>query len=108
MSRQRSRALLGLLLFVVGTLGVPAFDAWLLHDVPQADVAHVESPDTDCHAERCVLGAPTTPGTPADPPITTGRLTLAFFAAPFAVPSQIALGRFPGSVLGSRAPPVRS
>lgn len=103
----RGRALLGLVLFVLGTLGVPAFDAWLLHDVPQADIAHVESPENDCHAERCALGAPTTPATPASSPIATGRLSPARFAPPPAAPARLVLPRHSSSVLGSRAPPAR-
>lgn len=106
MKSRRTRALLGLLLFVLGTIGVPAFDAWVLHDTPLANIAHVESLENDCHAERCVLGAPATPAAPATQPVATGRFIPAHFTSPPVAPRQVVRLRLSSSVLGSRAPPA--
>ncbi len=54
---RRLRAVLGLLLFLGGPVGTPILDGLLFHREAAAQVPHIEAADSDCHGERCVLGA---------------------------------------------------
>jgi hypothetical protein len=108
MTRRRWRALLGLLLFVAGTLGSPSLDALFFDHHHHDAVAHIEAADTDAHSERCVLGTLATPVTPADPPIACGRFEAVLVPAGERAPSTPVTTRVASSVLGPRAPPARA
>ncbi len=108
MTRRRGHALLGLLLFVCGTLGSPNLDA-LFFDHHHHDAAsHIEAAESDAHGERCVLGTIATPVTPADPPVACGRFEAVRCTASQRAPDAPTTSRLASSVLGPRAPPARA
>ena len=105
--QRRGRALVALLLFVVGSWGWPLADALLLHHDALAFVPHVESADgTDCHGQRCVLGHQLPTALPADAPVDTpreGSLVLRHDGLRAVAAPRVRLVSAP---LGSRAPPA--
>jgi predicted exporter len=105
--QRRVRALVALVLFVVGSWGWPLADALLLHHDSLAFVPHIESTDgTDCHGQRCVLGHQLPTAVPADAPVDTPRLAsivLRHDGLRDVVAPPAHLTRAP---LGSRAPPT--
>lgn len=109
MTSRRWHALLGLLLFVVGTLGSPTLDALVFDHHHHHDAAvHIEAAETDAHGERCVLGTMATPVTPADPPVACGRFEAVLVPASLRAPDAPITTRLATSALGPRAPPVRA
>lgn len=56
--RNRAAAVLMLLLFLAGSLGVSSLDAVLFHENSQdnAPLLHVEGVDSECHTSACVVG----------------------------------------------------
>ena len=108
MTTRRWRALLGLLLFVLGTLGSPSLDA-LVFDHHHHDAAtHIEAAETDAHSERCVLGTLATPVTPADSPVACGRFEAVLLPLSARAPEAPVASRVASSGLGPRAPPARA
>lgn len=108
MTTRRWQALLGLLLFVVGTLGSPTLDALVFDHHHHDAAAHVEAADSDAHGERCMLGTMATPVTPADPPVACGRFEAILLPASERAPTAPASTRVASSPLGPRAPPARA
>jgi len=104
----RGRALLGLLLFVLGTLGSPSLDALFFDHHHHEAAAHVEAAETDAHSERCVLDTMATPVTPADPPVVCGRVEAVLVVASQRAPHAPVTTSSGSSVLGPRAPPARA
>jgi hypothetical protein len=108
MTARRWHALMGLILFVVGTLGSPALDALVFDHHHHHAAAHIEAAETDTHGERCVLGTMATPVTPADPPVVCGRFEAVFVPASMRAPNGPIPTRLATSALGPRAPPARA
>lgn len=108
MSTRRRRAVAGLLLFVLGTLGSPSLDALFFDHHHHETAAHVEAPETDAHGERCVLGTVATPVTPADSPVVCSRFEALLVAASQRAPHAPVTTSGDSSVLGPRAPPARA
>lgn len=104
----RGGALVGLLLFVLGTLGSPSLDAIFFDHHHHDAAAHVETADADAHGERCVLGTMATPVTPADSPVVCGRFEAVLQVASGRAPDAPITTRSASSVLGPRAPPARA
>lgn len=104
--QRRGRALVALLLFVVGTWGWPLADALLLHHDALAFVPHVESSEgTDCHGQRCVLGYQLPTALPADAPVDTPRIGAILLAHDGLRAVTAPASRISRAPLGSRAPP---
>lgn len=108
MNRRRWHALLGLFLFVVGTLGSPTADALVFDHHHHDAAAHVEAAEPDAHGERCVLGTLATPVTPADSPVACGRFEAILVPASQRAPAAPVTTPVASSVLGPRAPPARA
>lgn len=108
MITQRARALIGLLLFVVGTVGSPSLDALVFDHHHHDPTAHVEVAETDAHGERCVLGTMATPVTPGDSPVACGRFEAVLVATSQLAPEAPITSPLASSVLGPRAPPARA
>lgn len=104
---RRARALVALLLFVVGSWGWPLADALLLHHDALAFVPHIESTDgTDCHGQRCVLGHQLPTALPGDAPADTPRISAVLLRHDGLRAVDAPPARRPTAPLGSRAPPA--
>ena len=108
MNTRRARALMGLVLFVLGTLGSPTLDALVFDHHHHDAAAHIEAAETDAHSERCVLGTMATPVTPADSPVACGRFEAVLVATSQQAPAVPVTSPLASSVLGPRAPPAHA